>query len=41
MQEKKAMSTRASSEESFGLLPWITFLLTALVALFACLVAAR
>jgi hypothetical protein len=32
---------RATEDESFGLLPWIMALLTALVVLIGCLAAAR
>lgn len=35
------MVVRTSSEDSFGLLPWITALLSALVLLIACLAAIR
>jgi hypothetical protein len=38
---KEDIGVRASSDESFGFLPWITILLTALVVLIACLVATR
>jgi hypothetical protein len=38
---KKVMSMRATPGESFGVLPWVTFLLTALVVLIACLIATR
>jgi hypothetical protein len=41
MHMKETISPRPSGDESFGLLPWITVLLTALVVLFACLVAVR
>jgi hypothetical protein len=41
MLMKEDIGTRASSEESFGFLPWITFLLTTLFVLAACLVATR
>ncbi len=32
---------RATEDDSFGLLPWIMILLTALVVLIGCLAAAR
>ncbi len=35
------MATRVSDEQSFGFLPWITVLLTAVAVLFACIVAIR
>jgi len=38
---KEDISPRASADEPFGLLPWITVLLSALVVLVACLVAVR
>jgi hypothetical protein len=41
MHMKEDIGPRASTEESFGLLPWITFLLSALVVLVACLIAVR
>jgi hypothetical protein len=38
---KETIGPRDSGDESFGLLPWITVLLTVLVVLVACLVAVR
>ena len=34
-------SLQASNQDSFGFLPWITVLVTALVVVFACLIATR
>jgi hypothetical protein len=41
MHMKETIGPRDSGDESFGLLPWITLLLIALVVLIACLVAIR
>jgi hypothetical protein len=38
---KEDISARSTSDESFGLLPWITILLTAAVVLFAWMIATR
>jgi hypothetical protein len=38
---KETIGPRDTGDESFGILPWITLLLTALVVLVACLVAIR